>query len=122
MPDSQEWTNEEKQEAIQRVITRAMTDADFRQKALTDGNEAVEEAAGRPLPEGYRLRFVDNAGADLTIVLPDSPEGPELSDEDLAQVAGGLLDGSSKDPAYMTIKLDPEPLRAESEKVLKRPV
>jgi hypothetical protein len=121
MPDSQEWTSEEKQEAIQRVITRAMNDTDFRQKALTDGNEAVEEAAGRPLPEGYRLRFVDNAGADLTIVLADSHEGPELSDENLAQVAGGL-DGSSKDPGYMTVKQQPERVSAESETELKRSV
>ncbi len=43
----------------------------------------------------------------------------ELSAEELDQVAGGL-DGSSKDAAYLTVKLDPERLRSTSTNVIKK--
>ena len=33
---TQEWTAEESREAIRQVIKKAMTDADFRRKALND--------------------------------------------------------------------------------------
>ena len=83
--DSNEWTGEESREAIRKVISKAGSDPDFRRKALSDPNAAVEEVAGKALPEGYKLQFVDNAGADQTIVLPDDGA---LSDE-LDQVTGG---------------------------------
>ena len=46
----------------------------------------------------------------------DQPAGdgaPELADEQLDKASGG--DGSSKDAAYMPIKLDPERLRDTTE-------
>ena len=94
MPDSQEWTNEEKQQAIQHVITRAMTDTDFRQKALTDGNEAVLD---RLLERG--VRFVQVwSGADNGF-----PRRNWDSHEDIVKDHGGM--GKSMDkPAAALIK------------------
>ena len=51
--------------------------------------QAVREATGRDLPEGFHLQLVDNAGAALTVVLPDLAATEELSDADLEAVAGG---------------------------------
>lgn len=91
--DSNEWTGQESREAIRKVISKAGSDPDFRRKALSDANGAVMDLTGKALPEGYKLQFVDNAGADQTIVLPDDGA---LTDE-LDQVAGGIymkIDGS----------------------------
>ncbi len=90
---TQEWTAEESREAIRQVIKKVMTDADFRRKALNDANGAVEAVAGKTLPEGYNLSFVDQAGADMTVVLPDS--GTKLSTADLDKVVGGGLSARS---------------------------
>lgn len=84
-----QWTSKESQEAIRKVAGRAATDADFRHKALTDAGAAVREVTGKPLPEGFKLRFVDNDGADLTVPIPDLVGDIALSDEQLAGAAGG---------------------------------
>lgn len=78
------------QEAIQKVFKKASTDAAFRQLCLSDAAAAVKQATGEDVPASFKLRFVDNAGASMTIVLPDPQKaGGELKDEELEQVAGG---------------------------------
>ncbi len=53
-------------------------------------NTAATEVTGKEMPTGYVLKFVENQGADLTVVLPDIiEESAELSDTELDQVAGG---------------------------------
>ena len=62
--------------------------------------------------------------------MPDKTKSPksgaveltaeELSAEELDQVTGGTLDGSSKEPAYMTIKFEPERVRSTSTNALKK--
>ena len=53
-------------------------------------NTELEPATGKDIPEGFTLRCVENKGADLTVVLPDSIDADaELSDIELEQVAGG---------------------------------
>ena len=68
----------------------ATNDPDFRALALRDGRAAVEKATGRKLPKGFKIRFVDPAGAHLTAVLPRAAyEEEELEEFELAAVAGG---------------------------------
>ena len=55
-----------------------------------DANAAVQVIAGKPLPEGFRVRVLERAGYDVTLVLPDRMEAGELADEELEQVAGGI--------------------------------
>lgn len=72
-----------------RVFQRAAADPDFRALALRDGTAAVEQVLGHPLPDGIRIRFVENDGATFTLGLPPARSADELSDRELEAVAGG---------------------------------
>jgi len=84
------WNEQHAQEVLRKVVARATTDMDFRKQALQDPAAAIAKEDPTPIPEGFKIRFVENQGANLTVVLPDpvSAEG-ELSDAELEQVAGG---------------------------------
>jgi hypothetical protein len=85
-----EWTEQAQAEAEAKVMRMAATDADFRALALSDGRAAIEKATGKQLPEGFVVRFVDPAGAHLTVVLPEAEyEEKELAEHELMAVAGG---------------------------------
>lgn len=84
------WTEQKINAVLEQVAKKAVTDGDFRQLALSSPNEAVAQFSDEPVPANYKLRFVDNAGADMTFVLPDPVKaGNELSDAELEAVAGG---------------------------------
>ena len=88
-------TSQEAEQAIEQIVKRAQTDTEFRQLCLNDPNAAAIEATGKNIPEGFTLRFVENQGADLTVVLPDSVDAnAELSEQELEQVAGGKCGAS----------------------------
>lgn len=89
MSQSPTWSEADAQAALQEVLRRSAEDSAFRDFCLRSPAQAVQEATGRDLPEGFRLQFVDNAGATLTVVLPDLAVTAELSDSDLEAVAGG---------------------------------
>jgi len=86
---SQSWSQVEVQAALEEITSLAAQDADFRKLCLTSPAEAVLAATGRELPEGFSLRFVDNAHADLTVVLPDLATTGELDEASLETIAGG---------------------------------
>ena len=85
-----DWTKEELEKVLLDLKKKAMQDAAFRQMALSDAPAAIKEIAGKDLPEGMKLKFVENDGGYMTIVLPDLAAG-EMSEEDLDKVAGGTL-------------------------------
>ena len=83
-------TSQEAEQAIEQIVKRAQTDSEFRQLCLDNPNAAAKEATGKAIPDGFVLRFVENQGADLTVVLPDSVDSEaELSELELEGVAGG---------------------------------
>ncbi len=85
-----EWTQEKVDQVELEIKARAVADPTFRALALSDPSAALSQVTDLPLPAGYRVQFVDNAGANRTIILPDPvPEVEELSEADLAHVAGG---------------------------------
>ncbi|WP_152968240.1 NHLP leader peptide family RiPP precursor [Aneurinibacillus migulanus] len=71
---------------------KASTDAEFRKIALESPSSAVKQVIGVDLPEGFKLQVVDNAGAHLTVVLPDLKGNEyELDETELQNVAGGYM-------------------------------
>jgi hypothetical protein len=84
------WTEEDAKRVYREVLKRSVSDVTFRNLAIRDAAAAIAEIDPKPLPPGYKVRFVDNEGANQTIVLPDiPPANGELSDAELEQVAGG---------------------------------
>ena len=86
-----EWSEQEVQKTLAAVMKRASTDPAYRALALQDPAAAVAAVNPIQIPPGFKIRFVDNAGANMTVVLPDPiPEG-ELADDMLEHVSGGLM-------------------------------
>lgn len=83
------WTSDQVKSTLAAVYKNAATDEAFRKLCLRDPREAVRQITGRELPDEFKLRFVDNAGADLTIVLPDPIRADTLADNELESVSGG---------------------------------
>ena len=83
------WTQKELEELYQAVQKAMTEDPAFREKAKKDARAAVEELAGRPLEEGFRLDFIEQGDTDgNTYVLPDFV-GTEMNAAALNAIAGG---------------------------------
>jgi hypothetical protein len=80
-------------EVERRIVQRSLQDDAFRQRLLSDPKAVVEEELGTRLPEGIRVRAVEESAETIYLVLPSaSPlgdEGGELSELQLEAVAGG---------------------------------
>lgn len=85
-----EWTQEKADQVEQEVIKRAVTDPEFRALAISNPTAAISQVTDLSLPPGFKVQFVDNAGSNRTVVLPDPiPAVEELSEAELARIAGG---------------------------------
>lgn len=81
--------NEAQQAALNNAVKKAATDSDYRELCLTDPQKALREI-GFANAKDFSIQFVDNAGADYTVVIPDLPElSNELSEEQLEAISGG---------------------------------
>ena len=90
------------QQTLAELGRRAATDPTFRALALKNPAAAMQQVAGEALPDGFKLRIVENDGAYLTCVLPDPVESGDLSDAELESVAGGTgRPGPPKPPTPM---------------------
>src|SRR5262245_8283211 len=59
-------------QALEAVIARARTDAEFRQWLLTDPRAAIQDEFGVAIPNHVRIKFIERyPGVDALIVLPD---------------------------------------------------
>ncbi|MGA2019013.1 MAG: hypothetical protein ABSH02_00375 [Candidatus Sulfotelmatobacter sp.] len=86
-----EWTKEETDKIALEVKKRAMKDPEFRALALSNPQAAVAKFNSTPFPTGYKVRCIEQAGYNVTVVLPDPvARVEELSDAELEQVAGGV--------------------------------
>ena len=82
--------NEEAEKAIETVMKKSLTDSEFRQQCLTNGNEVIEKTTGIKIPEGVTFKFIENDKSVQVLTLPEFiGEGTELSDAELEEVAGG---------------------------------
>jgi hypothetical protein len=84
------------QAVIRQILRKAAVDEDFRRAALESSIAAFNKFGIAP-PDGFTVEFVDNyEKAKKIIVLPDPVAHVEqLTDEDLEEVAGGCVLGST---------------------------
>ena len=75
-----------------KIVARAWTDDDFREKFLADPKEQFEEHLGTKLPDALVMTAYAEDANHLHFVIPAKPkiDLDELSDEDLEKVAGGV--------------------------------
>lgn len=93
---SPEWTDEEITRVGLAIKRKAMKDPEYRALALSNPNAAIAKVTSTPVPAGFKVKFVDNAGANYTVVLPDPvARVDELSDAELEQVAGGRTNNNN---------------------------
>ena len=84
------WTPEQIETTLRAVTERSMTDPNFRALALSNPVAAIGKVTAAPVPADFKIQFVDNAGSDMTVVLPDAAkQSGAVSEEELAGVAGG---------------------------------
>lgn len=83
------WTQEKINEVYMEVQKLAVTDEEFRKELLDNSSAAIAKVAGEDLPEGFKIKVVENDPQyAATFVLP-AMVSDELSSEELDAVAGG---------------------------------
>jgi hypothetical protein len=81
----------ESQKAWGKVVAKAWSDAAFKERLLREPTAVLKEN-GIEVSADVVLKVVENSGKVKHLVLPEPPSGiAELSDEELDQVAGGLV-------------------------------
>jgi len=78
---------------ISQLLARAQQEATFKQELLNSPKVAISEALGKDIEEDVNIAVVEEQPQTAYIYLPAKPEGevPELSEEDLDQVVGGVV-------------------------------
>jgi hypothetical protein len=79
-------------EIERRLLQRSLQDDAFRRRLLDDPKGTLEQELGARLPEGVRVRAVEETADTIYLVLPGrvaEVQGGELSDQELEAVAGG---------------------------------
>ena len=89
-----EWTALQIKEVATTVVEKAKTDKAFRESLIANPHSAIQAATDQVVPEHFKLNVLENHGFHMTIVLPDlKSDADELSEAELAQVAGGKSGG-----------------------------
>ena len=78
---------EEQSKALGQLIAKCWADESFKQQLLAD-TMATLKAEGAELPAGLTVKAVENSDTVFHLVIPAKPRS-DLSDDDLAKVAGG---------------------------------
>lgn len=72
-----------------KIIAKARVDEELKERLLDDPATVLKEN-GIEIPEGMTVKVVEREEDEIHMTLPPPPpESAELSDEDLAKVAGG---------------------------------
>ncbi len=78
-------------QALQAITARSAEDRAFRKQLLENPRAAMQKIMGTAIPEDLRIKFIEkDPDIDVLIVLPECLlEEGELTEEDVAEVAGG---------------------------------
>ena len=71
-------------------MTKAWSDPDFKARLLADPKAVLAEA-GVQVPDGIHMKIIEDTSDVINIVLPASPAGGAVSEQDMEQIAGGTL-------------------------------
>ena len=74
------------QEMEKTVIGKANEDADFRARLLSNPKDAIQQAVGVTVPEGFTIKVHEEDSMTAHLVLPPTNK---LSSAELSAVAGG---------------------------------
>jgi hypothetical protein len=72
-----------------QVVAMAWSDEAFKRRLVTEPAAVLREQ-GMDVPPGVEVRVVENTARVQHLVLPPQPAEGELSEEQLAQAAGGF--------------------------------
>ena len=72
-----------------RIMARATEDGEFRAKLLADPNPVISAELGVTIPENFAIHVHEDSATTAHMVLQLSDQ---LTEKDLAQVAGGGVD------------------------------
>ena len=90
----EKWTQKELEELYKKVNEMALSDPEFRKELMADQIGTLEKIAGRKLPEGFQLRFVEGENAYAAAYVLPNFTGDEIDLKGLQSVAGGSdIDG-----------------------------
>ena len=76
------------QDPNQKIVAKASKDKAFRAALLSNPNAAIEKELGIKLPQGVKIKVVEDSASQVHLVLPPASDGA-LSDAQLKNVAGG---------------------------------
>jgi hypothetical protein len=82
---SQEWT-----QAVSQITAKAWSDGDFKKRLLSEPVAVLKEY-GLTLPPDVSVKVLEDTDTLYHFSLPPKPTDGELSEEDLAAVAGGAM-------------------------------
>ena len=77
-----------------QIVVKAWQDDGFKKRLLAEPAAVLKEY-GLEVPPGIQLRLLEDTDQIIHLTLPAKPRTGELSDADLAAVAGGLLTNTS---------------------------
>jgi len=75
-----------------KLVVKAWSDKAFKAELLADPKGAIQKELGTELPADLNVKIMEEDANTLCLVIPMMPgevEGKELSEEQLASVAGG---------------------------------
>ena len=70
------------------IRVKADEDEAFRSRLIEDPREAIKEATGLTVPQGFSINVHEESATEFHLVLP--PVGSRLSDEELRGASGGI--------------------------------
>ena len=108
MPGTQVTTRKEG-EAL--LIEKAQTDQGFRRELIANPSSTISKTLGVALPPGLAITVLEESARQVYLVLPAMSVGTELSDDELATVAGGM-EAEAKDAGTMKKILGEKSARA----------
>jgi len=86
--------------ATNAIVNKAMKDPEFRQRLLNDPKTAIGQELGIEFAEGVTINVLENTPSVINIVLPVAPAEQPMTDQELAQVAGGLTLATGPTPIF----------------------